>query len=200
MSIPQTSDYRTDPPSPRYYTPGARLRKLLMIILGLTIFVLSAGDLWPALRLVFFGTRATAEATRVIKSRPGSPDQIITDTAALTAATENEDRSYSFSNEFQFQTSDGHVVMARPSTSGLAKPLFPLIDEEGLPTETIVYYDAGHPEAAIFPNTMSTWFAPCVFAFLGLLCALIGSFLFYWADKPIELPHLPTESEIKRLH
>jgi hypothetical protein len=74
------------------------------------------------------------------------------------------------------------------------KPLYPLIDEDGLPTTLPVYYNPRHPEIVAFPSIFSTWFAPGLLVIVGLGMTLIGAFLFYWANKPIELPHIVSET------
>jgi len=87
--------------------------------------------------------------------------------------------------------------VVRAPAGSLLKPLYPLLDEDGLPTTDLVWFDPAHPEIATFPRMISVWFAPGTLLFIGFLAMLIGSVLLYWADKPIVLPHLRDAPEIK---
>jgi hypothetical protein len=184
------SDAVTSSPSPGVYIPGCRKRKLLMMLCGLILFAAGMTQIAGPLKLIAFGQKTTAEATVVIKAREGFPDQVLKDSAHLQAALEPRDRSYIFWNEFRFHTADGRAVDVRAPVGSQLKPLYPLRDEDGLPTTDVVYYDPAHPGTVVFPLIISTWFAPGMLVFVGLLCAIIGAVLFYWSDKPIELPHI----------
>jgi hypothetical protein len=81
-------------------------------------------------------------------------------------------------------------VIVRAPVGSLLKPLYPLLDDNGLPTTDTVWYDPAHPEIVTFPGSISVWFAPGALIFIGLLATLIGSVLLHWAGKPIVLPHL----------
>jgi hypothetical protein len=178
-------------PSPGVYIPGCAKRKLLMVLCGLVLFSAGMTQLIGPLRLLVFGQKATAEATVVIKARVGFSDVILKNDLEIQANLESRDRGYTFWNEFRFQTTDGKAVDVRATVGSQLKPLYPLRDEDGLPTTDLIYYDPGHPETVVFPLIVSTWFAPGMLVFIGLLCAVIGAVLFYWSDKPIELPHIP---------
>ncbi|MBW8777538.1 MAG: hypothetical protein JF596_21875, partial [Stenotrophomonas sp.] len=99
-------------------------------------------------------------------------------------------RSYTFWNEFNFRTREGHTVEVRASVGSQVKPLYPLTDDDGLPTTDWVCYDPADPEHALFPLIISVWLAPCALILAGLTCAIIGAVLLFWADKPIELPNV----------
>jgi len=180
------------PPShgPRTYTPGYAGRKLLMTIAGLAILLFGCTQIWTPMRLLLLGARTEAAATRVIKSKAGLPDLPLTSDLQIKAASEMQDRSWTFWNEFRFQTAAGQPVIVRPQTGSQLKPLYPLLDEDGLPTSILVCYDPAHPHTVLFPGIFSTWFAPAAVTLLGLLCTVTGLFLFYWAGRPIDLPHI----------
>lgn len=167
-----------------------------MAFLGLVLFTLGMTQLWTPLRLELFGLHSTAEATRVFKTKGGLPDLVMTNDLQIEAAQETRDRSYVFWNEFGFQTALGDNVVVRCPIGSQLKPLYPLIDDEGLPTTVPVSYDPHNPQIVTFPTVFSTWFAPAVLVVMGLLCASLGICLFYWANKPIELPHIPSMAEI----
>ena len=174
------------------YTPGYASRKLLVVFLGLILFCLGAAQLSTPLRLLAFGRRTTAEATSVVKSKRGLPDLILTNDLQIQANLEPRDRSYIFWNQFRFQTDSGGTVNVRATIGSQLKPLYPLVDPDGLPTTDVIYYDPAHPDTVVFPNLIGTWFVPGFLVAIGILCTIIGSVLFYWAGKPIELPHLPS--------
>ncbi len=176
------------------YTPGYAWPKRLMALGGLALFVLGFWQIHTPLRLLAFGTRATAEALDVVKSKPGLPDLVLHDDAQVQAHAETHDRSYVFWNDFQFHTTDGQAVTVRAPVGSQLKPLYALLDPDGLPTTDVVYYDSHDPGTVVFPRIISTWFAPGAMAFVGLLAFMIGSVLLYWSDKPIVLPHVPSSN------
>jgi hypothetical protein len=180
-----------DIPSPGTYTPGYAWPKRLMILFGLTLFALGLWQLRTPLWLLALGTRTTAEAVDVVKTKPGLPDVVLHTDAQLQAGLEARDRSYVFWNEFQFNTAGNQPVIVRAPVGSQLKPIYPLIDPDGLPTTATVAYDPAHPEIVLFPSLISTWFAPGALVFIGFLATIIGSVLLYWSNKPIELPHLP---------
>jgi hypothetical protein len=165
---------------------------VLMIVFGFTFFSFGLWQLRTPLWLLVFGDHATAEATDVVKIKAGLPDLILHSDAEIQANLETRDRSYVFWNDFTFRTPEGATVKVRAPVGSQLKPLYPLFDSDGLPTTDPVYYDPRRPELVVFPDIISTWFAPGLLIFAGLLTALIGSFLYYWAEKTIELPHVPT--------
>lgn len=174
-----------------HYTPGYALGKLLMIAYGFILFSLGAIQLWTPLHLLMSGIRARAEAVSVIKSKDGLPDQVLTDDRQIQHQMEAHDRSYTFWNLFRFQLANGQSVTVRCPIGSLIKPLFPLTDSDGLPTSSLVFYAANDPAKIVFPQIISTWFAPGVLVLAGLLCMSIGGTLYYWSRRPIPLPHLP---------
>lgn len=176
--------------SPSTYTPGYAWPKRLMILFGALLFLIGFWQLRTPLWLLLFGSHATAEAVDVIKSKPGLPDLVLATDAKVQASLETRDRSYIFWNDFRFTTSDGRSITVRTPAGSLLKPLYPLLDDDGLPTTDVVWYDPARPETATFPRIISVWFAPGAQVLIGLLAMLIGSVLLYWADKPIVLPHL----------
>jgi hypothetical protein len=175
------------------YTPGYAGPKRLMIVLGALVLLTGFWQLRVPLRLLLFGARATTEAVDVVKTKPGVPDVVLHSQAEVQAAAETRDRSYVFWNEFQFEPAGQPACIVRAPAGSALKPLYPLLDEDGLPTTVAIWYDPAHPETAAFPEIMSVWFAPGVLVVVGLLAMIIGSILLYWADRPIPLPHLAGE-------
>lgn len=185
----------TAPASPGTYTPGYGRLKLCMAAYGLALAIFGLAHISTPLRLLAFGKSANAEAVYVIKSKKGLPDILLRNDLEVHAQEEPHDRSYVFWNEFRFQTAEGHSVEVRAPVGSLCKPLYKLIDADGLPTTDLVYYDPKNPSIVAFPLIMSTWFASGVLIIAGIVCAIIGSVLYYWSDKPIELPHVTTGRE-----
>ncbi|SRR5258708_40298652 len=173
------------------YFPGYAKAKLLMAVGGMLVAAIGFVQIWTSLRLVLFGQHIQAEVVRVIKTKRGVPDVTIANEVQLQASLEERDRSYIFWNEFRFQTPEHRFVDVRASVGGQLKPLYSLIDSDGLPTTDLVCYDPTAPEKIIFPLIVSTWLAPGSLVFAGLACAFIGAVLLYWSNKPIELPHIP---------
>lgn len=176
--------------SPGVYIPGHSKRKLMMILYGAILFALGFSQLWTPLYLVACGKHAKAEAISVTKTKEGLPDLVLTDDLQIQSKLESQDRSYVFWNEFRFHTADGRTVEVRAPIGSLLKPLYTLVDADGLPTTDLVCYDPSQPHNVVFPLVVSTWFAPGVLVFAGLVCIILGAFLFYWSKKPIELPHI----------
>ena len=173
------------------YTPGYGGLKLLSAAFGLVLFILGMTQLWTPLRLLAFGERVMAEATTVAKVKAGFPDRILRDDLEIQADLEPRDRSYVFWNEFRFQTKEDKVVEVRAPVGSQLKPLYPLLDGDGLPTTDLVCYDPAYPQTVVFPWLISTWFASGVLVVTGVVCIIVGLTLFYWSDKPIEIPHMP---------
>jgi len=170
-----------------HYTPQHIRRKIGVVVLGLFILAYGWSQIWPPLSLWLGGNEAYAEATRVIKTKPGLPDQIFTEEIALKAAEEEYDRSYVFWNEFYFVTADHKDQIVRFDIGSQLKPLFPLLDEDGLPTTVQIYYDPSDPSRICIPIVFSTWFAPGLITFMGAVCILFGCLILYWARHKIEL-------------
>jgi len=184
----------TDHPTSTY-TPGYARQKALVLVFGLILLVLGAWQLWTPLRLMAFGVRTQAEATDVVKAKAGLPDLVLKDNAQVLANQETRDRTYTFWNDFSFHTADGRLMSVRTTVGSQLKPIYPLLDSDGLATTDTIYYDATHPEIVVFPGIISSWFAPGMLVFVGLLSIVIGSVLLYWANKPIELPHIPSPAK-----
>ena len=182
------------------YTPGFTACKQMMVVVGLALAIFGISQLWLPLRLSLFGKHAIGEAVRVIKTKPGLPDVILRTAAETDAQLEPRDRSYVFWNEFSFHTGDGQTVEVRANVGHHVGPLYPLFDADGLPTTDLVYYDPAVPTRAIFPLIISTWLAAAVLTLGGLVCSVLGAVLLYWANKPIEIPHIPTAEEVEALH
>lgn len=172
------------------YTPGYRGQKRVMLLAGLIVLLLGVVQLWTPLRLVLAGVHAKAETVRIVKEKTGLPPIVLTNDAQVLAQLEPRDRSWVFWNEFRFKTIDDQVVEVRANVGGQLKPIYMLSDADGLPTTDTICYDPARPEQAILPFVISTWLAPVVLVLMGLAATIVGAVLLYWADKPIELPHI----------
>lgn len=188
--LAEPSGFIDTPATPHYYTPGHAKRKLLVIAFGCALFIAGLFEMRTPLHLWLSGGRAVSEAFRVIKTKPGTPNVILANDLEIRQKQEKRDRSYTFWNEFRFKTQDGRDMIVRCPVGSKMKPLYPLIDEDGLPSSLTVWYNVKHPGIVAFPAIFSTWFAPASLAILGLAFVVIGGFLFYWSNKPIELPRL----------
>lgn len=172
------------------YTPGYVPAKRAMLFGGMLIAAIGFSQLRTPLRLLLLGERTRAEATRVVKEKPGTAPIFLSDAATVRAALEPNNRSYIFSNEFRFNTLEGRRVDVRATVFSHLKPLFPLVDSDGLPTTVTIWYDKGRPERVVFPLVIGTWLVPSVMFILGLGAALIGAVLLKWATRPIALPQI----------
>jgi hypothetical protein len=189
MNLNRTPDLMGPTPAGTY-TPGYAGMKVAMILYGLLLVMVGLALIATPLRLMLFGKMTEAEATRIVKTEKGYPDVVLTNDEAVQASLETNNYRAIFWNEFEFQTQDGLTHSARCPVGSRLKPLFNLVDADGLPTMEMVYYNPKQPEQLVFPSILSTWFAPGVLIIAGLLGAVIGSVLYYWAKKPIVLPHL----------
>ena len=170
-----------------HYAPQHVKRKVGMVIVGLFIFAYGLSELWSPLSLLLEGKSVLGEATRVVKTKPGLPDQVFTDEIELKAAEEESDRSYLFWNEFHFATADHKDRIVRYDIGSQLKPIFPLLDDDGLPTTAQIYYDPQDPTRICIPIVISTWFAPGLITFMGAVCIVFGCLILYWARHKIEL-------------
>jgi hypothetical protein len=170
-----------------HYTPGYRGPKLAVVAFGLILFLYGLSELWTPLFLLIKGVPTTAEVTRVVKTKAGLPDQIFVDDLHVRAAEEKRDRSYLFWNEFLFHSANGMEHVVRLSIGSQLKPLYPLLDEDGLPTTVQIYYDPQNPSTICIPTVLSTWFAPGMIAFMGLVGMLFGLTLLHGAGRRIEI-------------
>jgi hypothetical protein len=172
------------------YTPGFKRCKALLVLAGIALFLFGAEQAWPVVRLVLMGRRAQAETVWVVKEKQGLPPVILKTDPEIDSHREPHDRSYVFWNVFKFTTADGRTITVRAGAGSQLGPLRPMLDEDGLPSALPVYYDPARPEHAAFPTLVSTWLTAAVFLLAGILAVIIGAILFYWADVPIDLPHL----------
>lgn len=190
-AAPASAAVSAEEPGPVLYIPGYGRAKAAVIVVGLAIFAFGISQLWTPMRLLATGGAATAEATRVIKTKEGVPDIVLTDDLQIQAHHERKDLSHFFWNEFHFNTAEGRDMTLRCPIASHLKPLFTLVDEEGLPTSLPVRYDQKRPEIVTFPTIISTWFVPGILTVVGMVLTALGGFLLFWAGKPIEVPYFP---------
>ena len=167
--------------------------KVFMITYGVILLLAGFALIISPLHLLIFGQMAKAEATQIVKTERGFPDIVLTNEDAVQNNLDANNYRAVFWNEFAFQTTDGQKIEIRCPIGSRLKPLCPLVDEDGLPTMQIIHYNPDHPNEAIFSSIVSTWFAPGVLIIVGLLGIIIGTVLYYWANKPISLPHFVSE-------
>lgn len=176
---------------PATYTPGHAGAKLAFCLAGLVLLTLGIASAWTPLRLVWTGQRARVEAVRVVKEKDGLPPVVLTDDAKVRAALEPGNRSYVFWNEFTLRGPNGRTIDLRLPVGSHLKPLYALVDDDGLPTTQIVFFDPADPSRAVFPFVVSTWLISGQLIAVGAIAALFGGVLRWWAPRPIVLPHVP---------
>jgi Na+/melibiose symporter-like transporter len=172
------------------YTPGYFWPKLGVMLVGCGLLVYAGHELWTPARLLLTGRRTQAEAVRVIKSR-GAETLSFTDDTLARAAEEKRDRTWRFFTEFQFLTENHHEQKVLLPFAQRLKPLFSLLDEDGLPSPAMVWYDPARPQTVVFPATFATWFVPLMITLFGLFNTYIGAMMAWHANRPIELPPPP---------
>ena len=184
-SVPATTE------SAGTYTPGYLVPKILFALLGLVMIGVAVRQSWPDIRLLAVGRHTEAMAVSVVASKPGQPDFEMKNQAELDAkmkAVSNaKDYSWTFYNEFAFESNDGREVTFRRTVGCKLKPSMPLIDDNGLPTTAKLLYDPQDPERTVLPMEYSTWLAPALAAILGLITFGLGATLAWFARKPIVL-------------
>ncbi len=173
-----------------YYTPGYRLAKLGMLLLGLGLIGFASTKLVPTLRLGLMGKYADAEAVQVVKEKIGGQEKVLKTDAEIRESEERQDRHYVFWNEYRFHTEDGKEVLFRAPAGSQLKPAHYLMDSDGLPTKVLVWYDPANPKDVTLPREFSTWFLPSVLALFGTLGACVAILFLVRANKPIELPRI----------
>jgi hypothetical protein len=171
-----------------YYVPGYKWAKILMLNIGLFLSGVGAVQTWSQLSLVVYGIKTQAEAVSVIKQKPGEAAISIQEKHQLGLLYEPSDRSYVFWNVFRFQTKGGEVFDIKIPVASRLKPLYPLADQDGLPTQITIYYDSTMPSRASSLQVISTWLLPALILFFGVGISIVGGTLLYWAKRPIELP------------
>jgi len=173
------------------YTPGYLIPKVLCALLGLVMMGVATKQLWPDLRLLTTGRQAEAVAVSVVARNPEHTDLMLKNQAELNAkmkeVSNSKDYSWTFYNEFVFETNTGQEVMYRRAVGCKLKPSMPLLDDNGLPATARLFYDPRDPTHGMFPFEYSTWLAPALTAILGFITFLLGAVLAWFAQKPIQL-------------
>lgn len=179
------------------YIPGYVAAKVLIIAIGLALVALSLIRLGPAFSHLLGGARAEAEATRVVRmSMNGTEEAFATDGAlAAVLAQDKRSRSHTYWNEFRFLDAAGRPVDIRAPVGSFLKPHYPILDQDGLPTTVVVWYDRADPRRFTLPGDLvtgefSTWFFPGSLFIAGVLTIWFGATLLYYARRPIAMPDL----------
>ena len=172
------------------YTPGYLLPKLLFAVLGLFMMILALKQAWPDLRLLARGEHAMAVVASVHAQTPGQPDLVMENQAELSAMVKKvsnlKDYSWTFYNNFTFETRTGEKISFSRHVGCKLKPPMPILDANGLPTTTPILYNPGDPSRPLMPLEYSTWLVPGIIGVLGLIAFLTGATLALFARKPIE--------------
>jgi hypothetical protein len=186
------------------YTPGYRLPKLGLALLGLVIFALSLTKLGLVFRLLMEGHSVRAEAVRVVLiDAAGKETALVHPVDVLDAEkrlTEAKDRSTSFWIEYRFTDAEGRQVEARSPIGCTLKPLHPYRDADGLPATIYLWYDPAEPRRVVipfqflpgtwYPFGFGTFFIPGMFFLFGLAGLFMGLLLWWHAKTPIAVPDL----------
>jgi hypothetical protein len=200
----QAPEQPVSAPRHEIYIPGHAAAKLGMTILGILLIVLSMDKLAPLARLGFSGGRALAEAIRIVRTDATGQEKIYTHDAQVLAAVKEiedaRDRSVVFWVEYKFPA-EGRQAEARAPIGQHVKPLYPLRDRDGLPSTISIWYDKANPGYIAFPYQFGTWFMPGMILLFGILCTLMGLFLWWHAKEPIEMPDLRrSHAELDKRH
>lgn len=175
-------------PTHVHYVPGHVPQKLLMLAFGVVILVVGLTDVVPNLAILATGTWSEARAVEVVKTKAGLPDRVLANDQEIDAALEPTDRSYLFWNVFHIGLPSGETVSVRLPTSSISKPIFPIIDSEGMPTILPVVYSEPRAGCIVFPTVMDTWVFPSLAVLIGTLTVCVATLLFVNARKGIEMP------------
>ena len=170
------------------YVPGYVPQKFLMLAIGVLILVAGLTELVPNLTLMATGTWTEARAVEVVKTKTGLPDKVLASDREIDAALEPTDRSYLFWNVFNVELTGGETAPVRLPTAAISKPIFPIIDSEGMPTILRVVYSGPRAERIVFPTVMDTWVFPALTALIGALTVGGATLLLVNARKGIEMP------------
>jgi len=177
--------------APETYTPGYLAPKILFALLGLAMVGVAVWQAGPDLRLLAVGRHTEAIAVSVVASKPGQPEATMKNQAELNAkmkvVSNAKDYSWTFYNEFAFEAKDGREVSFRRPVGCKLKPSVPLLDDYGLPTTVRLLFDPQDPSRTVLPLEYSTWLAPALTAFLGLILFTLSAILAWFARKPITL-------------
>ncbi|MDX2109792.1 MAG: MFS transporter [Verrucomicrobiota bacterium] len=173
------------------YTPGHLIPKVLFAILGLAMVFIALQQSWPHLRLLTKGASAEAVAVSVRVEKPGQSTQILSNQADLDAkikaVSTAKDYQWTFYNDYNFETKDGHEVTFRREVGCKLKPSMPLIDANGLPATAKLLYDPANPAIAVLPMEFSSWFVPGLVGAFGFIAFLVGVTLAWYARRPIPI-------------
>ncbi len=173
------------------YTPGYLLPKVVFALLGMVVLVMGGMQAWPDLRLLATGERTEAIVVEVVARKQGQPDLTLRTQSELDAhektVSNAKDYNWTFFDVFAFETGSGHEIrFLRPVGSKL-KPPMSLLDDDGLPTTATVLYDLRNPARSVLPYEHSSWLAPALTGFMGLIMVLVGGVFAWFARKPIRL-------------
>ncbi len=177
------------------YVPGYRLAKLGLAILGLVLIALSFDKFGPLLKMAMTGGAAKAEVEQIVRIDGSNQAMVFTSDGDIQAAVkkgeETRDHESVWYVDYRFTTSDGKVMEKVRSPLGQhVKPLQPLKDSDGLPSTARIWYDRDNPMRIAMPLMFGTWFMPGMLALFGVLGTFMGLMLWWYANKPIEMPDL----------
>lgn len=149
-------------------------RKWTVILVGVLMFGFGLREVAAPLRLAITGTTGVAELARVVKSKSGEADVMISSAVELDRQLEARDRSWTFWCDFRVSTREGREVMVRLPVGGQLKPVVPFTEPDGSPYSLTVRYDPANPQHATFPTVLAIWFMPSVILYFGLIAIIIG--------------------------
>jgi hypothetical protein len=165
--------------------------KIVGALLGLALVGIGVHESWPNIRLLIAGTKTQAVAAAIVATKPGQDDIIMPNQAEviakMKAVGDAKDYTWTFYDQFTFETTDGAEVSFRRMVGCKMKPTIPLMDDYGLPTTAPMYYDPRDPSKTVLPLEYSTWLAAILVAAIGLIFFLLSGTLALFARKPIVL-------------
>lgn len=173
------------------YVPGYAWAKLALAIFGVVLMLASLEKLGPLMVLLVTGHGTLGEAHAIVsRDAAGQESRLLTDSEVLAAIKAGEaarDRDTAYFVEYRF-SHDGREVIARSPLGQHVKPLHMLLDPDGLPATTTLWYSASDPTHVALPYQFGTWFLPGMLVFFGFLATFMGLTLWWYAHKIVDMP------------
>ena len=169
------------------YVPGYYWQKATMIAFGVAILGVGFAWIWGPASLLITGKRVQAETSAIIAVAPDAEERYFTNDLEVSQITSQKSHALVFWNDFRF-LADNQVVTVRSPVGNRVRPLFPLLDADGLPTIVTLFYDPQNPSHTVIPSLYSIWFLPGILLLIGTFLVVVGSILLANARRPIVLP------------
>jgi hypothetical protein len=163
----------------RTYTPGYTAAKVVLIGAGLLVAALGGAQLAAPLHATFAGTRVSAEVVRVVKTKPGLPDEIYTTPQAIPADT---NRSARFRAYVELPAAGGTPQVAELGVGRQLRPSYVVGDT------VVVAFHGAQPALVHVVYDLATWTAGGFLLLGGLVFAGAFAHLALRSRRPIAVP------------